>query len=176
MRKSVTAFVGLGSNLGDARQNVEQAFSDLARIKETKLLARSSLYRTAPYGVTRRQPPYINAVAQVATFLSAEALFTEMRRIEKKHRRARPYRFAPRSLDLDLLLYGNHISRSRYLTLPHPRLHERAFMLIPLLEIAPMAYISGRGLALAFSYRLRGDKHEQSCLTNIASMIDALST
>lgn len=144
MKRQTVAFIGLGGNLGDARQHIEQAFSDIAQIKATELLARSSLYRTAPHGVTRRQPPFINAVAKVETYLSAEALFAEMKRIERKHRRARPYRFAPRALDLDLLLYGQHISGSRYLTLPHPRLHERAFALVPLLEIAPKAYIPGK--------------------------------
>jgi 2-amino-4-hydroxy-6-hydroxymethyldihydropteridine pyrophosphokinase len=147
MNKKETAFIGLGSNLGDARCHVEEAFDEIAQIEDTELIARSSLYRTAPYGVTRRQPPYINAVAQVTTTLSAEKLFAAMKCIERKHRRARPYRFAPRSLDLDLLLYGQHISHSRYLTLPHPRLHERAFALIPLLELAPGTYIPGKGMA-----------------------------
>ena len=168
MNKKETAFIGLGSNLGDARCHVEEAFDEIAQIEDTELIARSSLYHTVPYGVTRRQPPYINAVAQVTTTLSAEKLFAAMKNIERKHHRARPYRFAPRSLDLDLLLYGQHISHSRYLTLPHPRLHERAFALTPLLEIAPKAYIPGRGMALAalhalmFKYQWSGIRDQKN--------------
>jgi len=106
----------------------------------------SSLYRSAPLGY-EAQPEYVNAVAQVDTALSAERLLGELQAIEARHGRRRSFPNAPRTLDLDLLLYGNAVLDGDKLTLPHPRMHERAFVLLPLLEIAPDATVPGRGSA-----------------------------
>ncbi|MDR1529127.1 MAG: 2-amino-4-hydroxy-6-hydroxymethyldihydropteridine diphosphokinase [Burkholderiales bacterium] len=166
---SVNAFVGLGSNLGNTRRHMNEALSELTHIPQTRLIARSSWYRTVPYGVTRRQPPYLNGVAHLSTSLPVGRLLTELKKIERRHRRARPYRHAPRTLDLDLLLYGARSSKSRSLTLPHPRLHTRAFALIPLLEIAPKIYIEGRGQAFSCLLRLLGGQKSAAAVCKIPS-------
>lgn len=129
------AFVALGANLGDARATVESAFGRLAALPSTRLLARSSIYRTAP--VDAQGPDFFNAVAEIDTALAADTLLAALHAIEADEGRERPYRNAPRTLDLDLLLYGGRVSDDPALRLPHPRLHERAFVLVPLLEIAP---------------------------------------
>lgn len=131
----VTAYVALGANLGDARRTVRQAVQDLGTLPQTRLLRASSLYRTAP--VDSSGPDYINAVAEVATTLSPQALLTELQQLELATGRERPYRNAPRTLDLDLLLYGDIVLDTPALTIPHPRMHDRAFVLLPLAEIAP---------------------------------------
>ncbi|HZQ60824.1 MAG TPA: 2-amino-4-hydroxy-6-hydroxymethyldihydropteridine diphosphokinase [Casimicrobiaceae bacterium] len=146
----VEAFVGIGSNLADPRRQIERAMHALSHLPHTRLIAQSSLYRTAPHGVTALQPDYINAVAMLATGLSPEALLHELQAIERAHRRRRSAPNAPRSLDLDLLLYGAHRRRSARLHVPHPRLHRRAFVLKPLLEIAPDVAIPGLGRARKF--------------------------
>lgn len=142
------AYVGLGANLDNPESQVRRAFDELAQIKQTSLLARSSLWRSAPVGYAN-QPDFINAVAKVETGLSPEDLLVELQRIESAHARARSFANGPRTLDLDLLLYGDAVHSSPTLTLPHPRMHERAFVLLPLLEIAPQARIPGRGTAAA---------------------------
>ena len=129
------AFVGLGANLGEARATVDRAIEHLAALPRTCLTARSSLYRSAPVDATG--PDFINAVVALETSLSPEALLVEMQRIEQGAGRERPYRNAPRTLDLDLLHHGDTRLNSSTLTLPHPRLAERAFVLLPLAEIAP---------------------------------------
>lgn len=128
-------FVGLGANLGDARRSVEQGLLALAALPLTHLVARSSLYRSAPHEASG--PDYVNAVAELHTALGPDALLRELQAIELRHGRERPYRHAPRTLDLDLLLYGQRRLDQPGLVVPHPRLHERAFVLQPLLEIAP---------------------------------------
>jgi 2-amino-4-hydroxy-6-hydroxymethyldihydropteridine diphosphokinase len=145
---SVTAYVGLGSNLGDPRRELLAAFDELARLPQTRLAARSSLYRSAPLG-HEAQPDFLNAVARLETGLEAEALLDALQEIERKHGRERPFRDAPRTLDLDLLLYGEMQVSGPLLSLPHPRMHERAFVLAPLLELDPQASIPGRGSAAA---------------------------
>lgn len=130
-------FVGLGANLGDARATIDAAVAALAALPGTQLLRRSSLYRSAP--VDAQGPDYHNAVVELQTTLTPERLLAALLALEQSHGRQRPYRHAPRSLDLDLLLYGQREQVSGTLTLPHPRLHERAFVLLPLLEIAPDA-------------------------------------
>ena len=135
MRDAVTAHIGVGANLGDARQAVVQALDDLGRLPGTRLLARSSLYRTAP--VDAGGPDYVNAVASLATSLTAPDLLVHLQSLEQKAGRERPWRHAPRTLDLDLLLYGAARIESPALTVPHPRWQERAFVLVPLAEIAP---------------------------------------
>jgi 2-amino-4-hydroxy-6-hydroxymethyldihydropteridine diphosphokinase len=131
-----TAYVGIGSNLNDPRAQVLQAFTELEGLPHTRVVKRSSLYRTAPMGHAA-QPNFINAAAQLETGLPAERLLAELQEVEARHGRERSFPNAPRTLDLDLLLFGNAEIRSKALTVPHPRMHERAFVLKPLLEIAP---------------------------------------
>ena len=138
------AYVGIGSNLDDPITHVSRAFEELAQLPRTRLVNRSSLYRSAPQGFTE-QPAFVNAVAALESSLSAEQMLKELQRIEARHGRRRSFPDAPRTLDLDLLLYGTEILRSENLTLPHPRLHKRAFVLKPLLEIAPALEIPGIG-------------------------------
>ena len=139
------AFIGLGSNLADPLIQVRQALMELESIPGTRVTARSSLYRTSPVGYLE-QPDFINAVASVQTTLKPQALLAALLATENRHGRRRATRNAPRTLDLDLLLYGEEVLDEHGLTLPHPRLHERAFVLAPLAEIAPEAMVPGRGL------------------------------
>ena len=140
------AYVGLGSNLDEPRAQVERALDELALLPRSHFKRRSSLYRTAPVGHAA-QPNFINAVAAIDTELDAEALLAELQAIESRHARTRSFANAPRTLDLDLLLYGDARINRPGLVVPHPRMHERAFVLQPLVEIAPLAYIPGRGPA-----------------------------
>lgn len=141
----VIAYIGIGANLGDARANVADAFARLQSLPGCTLMATSSLYRTAP--IDAGGDDYINAVARIATTLDAHALLAALHGIEQAHGRERPYRNAPRTLDLDLLLYGDAIIDSPALSVPHPRMTERAFVLVPLLELAPALHLPGRGAA-----------------------------
>lgn len=134
-RAEVTAFVALGANLGDAAQALRDALNALGATPGVRLVRASSLYRTAPMQSTG--PDYINAVAEVSTELTAPALLDALQAIEQRAGRERPYRNAPRTLDLDLLLYGSARIDSQRLTVPHPRMWARAFVLVPLGEIAP---------------------------------------
>lgn len=131
-----TAYVGLGSNLDDPVSHVETAFEELDRLPHTRLVKRSSLHRTAPVGYAN-QPDFINAVAQLETGLPAERLLEELQGLEARHGRIRSFPNAPRTLDLDLLLYGRLVLNTEHLTVPHPRMREREFVLAPLREIAP---------------------------------------
>lgn len=131
--RSRDVFVGLGANLGDAPATLRSALSALAVLPDTRLLAVSSLYRSAPIDAVG--PDFFNAVAQLSTALDPLALLDALQSIEQRFGRERPYRNAPRTLDLDLLLYGQDVWRTPRLTLPHPRLHERAFVLQPLAEL-----------------------------------------
>jgi len=140
----VHAFVGLGANLGDPRAQVRAAASDLGLLPRTRLLASSSLYRSAPVGVAA-QPDFVNAVAKIETGLSARELLEELLTAEARAGRERPVPGAPRTLDLDLLLYGDAVIDEPGLVVPHPRMHERAFVLMPLAEIAPDASIPRKG-------------------------------
>lgn len=140
------AFIGLGSNLADPEYQILAAFDELARLPHTRLTARSALYRSAPVGYAD-QPDFINAVALLETTLPPRQLLKALFDLEHRHGRERTFRNAPRILDLDLLLYDGLICVDPGLTLPHPRMHERAFVLAPLLEIAPNCAIPGRGAA-----------------------------
>ena len=131
----VTAYIGVGANLGDARASVLLAMDALGALPQTTVTRRSSLYRTAP--VEASGPDFINAVVEVSTALSAPALLDELQALERAAGRQRPYHHAPRTLDLDLLLYGEAAIHSAALVIPHPRMAERAFVLQPLAEIAP---------------------------------------
>lgn len=143
---SIIASIGLGANLNDPAAQVEYALAELDRLPQTRVIARSSLYASSPLGYVD-QPDFINAVAQVETSLAPRALLAALLDIEQRHGRARSFRNAPRTLDLDLLLYGDARFDEDALTLPHPRMCERGFVLRPLLEIAPDVQIPGRGAA-----------------------------
>ncbi len=134
---AVTAFIGMGGNLGQARTTVLAAIDALAQLPQTQLIASSPLYGSAPLGEKAEGPNYVNAVAQLHTTLSADALLRELHRIEGAFGRARSYKNAPRTLDLDILLYGDTVCHTDTLTLPHPRMHERAFVLYPLFDLKP---------------------------------------
>ena len=129
------AFVAIGANLGDARATVLGAMDDLDRLPRTRVSARSSLYRSAP--VDAGGPDFVNAVVELQTGLDPLALLGELQRLEAAAGRERPYRNAPRTLDLDLLRHGDAVLDTPQLSLPHPRIAERAFVLLPLAEIAP---------------------------------------
>ena len=144
------AYVALGANLGDPRATVTAALEALADIEATAVVTRSSLYRTAPVGL-RHQPDFINAVAALDTRLAPVALLEALFALEARFGRSRSVPNAPRTLDLDLLLHGDTQLAGAALTLPHPRLHERAFVLVPLLEIAPDCRIPGRGSVAHFA-------------------------
>lgn len=134
-RPLTRACVGLGANLGEPVAALQQAVARLAALPGTRLVAVSSLYRTAP--VDAGGPDYFNAVATLDTTLSAASLLYHLHIIEDDAGRQRPYRNAPRTLDLDLLLHGNAPITTPVLTVPHPRMHERAFVLLPLAELEP---------------------------------------
>jgi 2-amino-4-hydroxy-6-hydroxymethyldihydropteridine diphosphokinase len=140
----IVAYIALGSNLGDPLAHIGQAWTDLATLSHSRLADCSSLYRSKPVGFTE-QPDFINAAAAIITRLSPRALLSALLRIEARHGRNRTFKNAPRSLDLDLLLYDGLVMHEPGLTLPHPRMAERAFVLAPLLEIAADLTIPGHG-------------------------------
>lgn len=146
-RAEVTAFVALGANLGDAAQALRDALAALGDTPGICLVRASSLYRTAPIQSTG--PDYINAVAEVSTTLTAPDLLDVLQAIEQQAGRERPYRNAPRTLDLDLLLFGGARIDSPRLTVPHPRMAQRAFVLVPMAEIAPALVSTGQLAAVA---------------------------
>lgn len=154
------AYVGLGANIGDPRGQLLAAFEDLDRLPGTRVRARSSLYRSAPVGYAD-QPDFLNAVAEIDTALEPEALLAALQAIEARHGRERAFRNAPRTLDLDLLLYGSRAAASERLTLPHPRMHDRSFVLQPLAEIAPDVDVPGRGPARALLAAAPGPRAER---------------
>lgn len=146
--EQVTAFVGVGSNLGDARCHVQHALLQLDALDKTTVTGQSSLFRSAPLDADGDD--YINAVVRIETGLSAQQLLHALQALEHTAGRERPYPNAPRTLDLDLLLYGEEIISSEALTVPHPRMMQRAFVVIPLLQIDPLIAIPGQGPAHAF--------------------------
>lgn len=137
------AWIGLGANLGDARAALDAAQLALASLPGTALRAASSIYRSAP--IDAGGPDYLNAVVLLHTAMDPQALLEALQGIERVHGRERPFRNAPRTLDLDLLMYGDERIETPGLTVPHPRLHERAFVLLPLAQIAPGLVVPGRG-------------------------------
>jgi 2-amino-4-hydroxy-6-hydroxymethyldihydropteridine diphosphokinase len=143
----VTAYLGLGANLAEPLQQLQQAISALTRLEKTKLLAVAPIYQSEPIEVTDEQPVYYNTVAMVETALTAPALLKATQAIEQAQGRDRPHWHAARNLDIDLLLYGSGQIASSALTVPHPRLTERAFVLHPLLDLAPQLAIPSKGLA-----------------------------
>lgn len=140
----VTAFVALGANLDDPQAQVRSAIAALGELPRTRLVRASLLYRSAPVGYSN-QPDFINAVAEVATGLAPRDLLDALLALEHRRGRVRDFPNAPRTLDLDIILYGDLALHEHGLTIPHPRMHERAFVLVPLGEIAPAAKVPGRG-------------------------------
>ena len=138
-----SVYVGLGANLGDPRQVLAAAYADLQRLPATHGHRCSPWFRTAP--VDSSGPDYVNAVATFTTSLAPHDLLRALQRIEDAYGRERPYRNAPRTLDLDLLIYGQHVLDSDTLTVPHPRLHLRAFVLRPLAALSEDLVVPGHG-------------------------------
>jgi 2-amino-4-hydroxy-6-hydroxymethyldihydropteridine diphosphokinase len=143
-----TCFIGLGANLGDSQATLQAAIESLAKLQGTQLIACSSFFSSAP--IQAQGDDFCNAVVQLETTLEAHALLAAMQQIEQDFGRQRPYPNAPRTLDLDLLLYGREQIHSPNLQVPHPRLTGRAFVLLPLLQLCPTLDIPGLGSAHAF--------------------------
>jgi 2-amino-4-hydroxy-6-hydroxymethyldihydropteridine diphosphokinase len=133
--REVIAYVGLGANLGDAQATLREALAGLDALSDVHLVKTAPFYRTAP--VEASGPDFVNTVACLRTTLSPWRLLDSLQALENRHGRERPYRNAPRTLDLDLLLYGSETIADERLAVPHPRMHERAFVLAPLADIAP---------------------------------------
>ncbi len=142
------AFIALGSNLDDPQAQVKRGFAALATLLDSTLLAQSSLYRSAPVGYAD-QPDFINAVAKISTSLSPQQLLQALLAIEHQYGRQRTFQNAPRTLDLDVLLYDDLILHEPSLTIPHPQMHLRAFVLMPLLELQADCVIPAQGTAEA---------------------------
>jgi 2-amino-4-hydroxy-6-hydroxymethyldihydropteridine diphosphokinase len=159
LQGAVNAYVALGSNLGDSVHAVQVALQALAALPQTKLLRASSLYRSAP--VQASGPDFINAVAKLQTSLSPLGLLAALQALETRYGRIREYPNQPRTLDLDLLCHGHTVMQTEHLTLPHPRLHERAFVLLPLAEIAPEWVIAGRGEVATYLHAVSGQQIEK---------------
>jgi 2-amino-4-hydroxy-6-hydroxymethyldihydropteridine diphosphokinase len=153
------AYIGLGSNLGHPRRRIARALTQLARLPRSRLLAASGNYASAPVGADEPQPDYVNAVAELRTELAPGAVLQQLLAIERRSgRRRSARRNEPRVLDLDLLLYGRRRLSRAHLVVPHPRMHERAFVLRPLLDLAPAATIPGRGPARGWLRRVRDQR------------------
>ena len=158
---AVTAYLGLGANLDDPARQVRRAFDELAALPASRLVSRSPLYKSPPLGPPD-QPDYINAVAALETTLPPLELLAALRAIEVRHGRTRVgSRWGPRSLDLDILLYGDLMLDSPELRLPHPGLHERAFVLYPLYDVAPELEVPGRGRVRELRARLAAPRIER---------------
>jgi 2-amino-4-hydroxy-6-hydroxymethyldihydropteridine diphosphokinase len=140
------AFIALGSNLNNPQAQIEQALHTIANTPKIKLIKASSLYKTVPIGYDN-QPDFMNAVAEIETELTPLALLHAMLDIENQHGRERPFPNAPRVLDLDVLLYEDIFINTPELTIPHPRMHLRGFVMLPLAEIAPKINIGNHGYA-----------------------------
>jgi len=140
------SYVGLGANIGEPRRQIETAIEEIRKLPDTRLNLASSFYQSAPLGYAN-QPDFLNAAVRLETTLPPDALLGHLQAIEKRHGRERPFPGAQRTLDLDLLLYGEQVIATPGLILPHPRMHERAFVLQPLLELDPAISVPGRGSA-----------------------------
>jgi 2-amino-4-hydroxy-6-hydroxymethyldihydropteridine diphosphokinase len=154
------AYIGLGANLDDPVAQVRAAFAALDAIDSTRVEDRSSLYRSQPVGYAE-QPDFVNAVARIASGLDARTLLARLAAIEQSQGRVRAHPNGPRTLDLDLLLFDDDRITTDELVVPHPRMHERAFVLIPLTEIAPGIVIPGRGPAARLLERIGCDGVER---------------
>jgi 2-amino-4-hydroxy-6-hydroxymethyldihydropteridine diphosphokinase len=152
----IPAYVGIGSNLGDSRARVEAAFGALGAIPETRLVARSRLYLTRPFGPVQ-QGDFVNAAAGLLTMLPAMTLLAALRQIEAGQGRVRAQKWGPRTLDLDLLVYGDRRIAEAELIVPHPGIAERGFVLAPLHDIAPALDVPGAGRVEELLQRLPDD-------------------
>jgi len=159
----VRAYVAFGGNLGDVEQNLRRALEAVAALPGTKMKRVSSLYRTAPVGV-EDQPDFVNGALEVETELGPEELLQRLLGIETSLGRTRGVRWGPRTVDLDLILYGDRVLRSPALELPHPRMHERGFVLVPLAEIAPDALHPGLGSSVGRLLAALGPTDDVRCL------------
>ncbi len=148
MQQIYETYIGIGANLGQPEQNVKAAIAQLQQLPNSRLIAQSGLYRSAPQDADGDD--YVNAVVQIHTSLSAPKLLAKLQSIETAFGRTRPYWHAPRTMDLDILLYGTEQIESATLTIPHPHLTQRAFVLLPLLQINPGIHIPGLGAAQNF--------------------------
>lgn len=155
------AAIALGANLGEPRKTLQSAVLSIGRLPRTQVIQLSSFYVTEP--INSSGPDYVNAVMTVSTQLSAEELLRGLFEIEDAALRVRPVGVhnAPRTLDLDLLLYGEEVRDTEFLRLPHPRMHQRAFVLVPLLEIAPECVIPGKGRASEFLDAVQNQRIER---------------
>jgi 2-amino-4-hydroxy-6-hydroxymethyldihydropteridine diphosphokinase len=144
----IACYIGIGANLGDAARTVRQAIDSLDELASCILIEASPLYASAP--LDAGGPDYVNAVVALETKLSAHNLLRQLQQLEQAFGRKRPFKHAPRTLDLDLLLYGDQVIEEPGLQVPHPRMMQRAFVLKPLLDIAPDVIVPGHGLAAAF--------------------------
>jgi len=156
-----TAFIGLGANIGDPWKQLRGALAALDEIPGTRVTRSSSCWRTAPIGYAA-QPDFVNAVAEVETAQAPRALLDALLAIEKRFGRERGFANAPHTLDLDLLLYGARVIAEPDLRVPHPRMHERAFVLAPLVEIAPGVEIPGKGKAAALLAAIEDQRAEKT--------------
>jgi len=154
----VRACVGLGSNLAHPRRQLARAIAAMQRLARTRIVAISPSYVTAPLDVADAQPDYVNAVVVLDTHLAPRALLARLNAIERRQQRKRGARNAARTLDLDLLLFGRRRMHVARLDLPHPRMHQRAFVLRPLADVAPVATIPGRVLARQRMREVRGQR------------------
>ncbi len=152
----VPAYIGVGSNLGDSQGRVRAAFESLGQMSSSRMIAKSRLYRTRPFGPVH-QDDFINAVAGVLTQLSAREVLTQIRGIETRAGRIRSERWGPRTLDLDLLVFGDERIETADLVVPHPGIAERGFVLAPLVDIAPSLQVPGVGRADELLRRLPDD-------------------
>jgi len=152
---AATVYIGLGANLAQPEHQLEQAFGALSRLPQTQLIARSALYRSAPVGKID-QPDFVNAVAMLRTELSPHALLHALLDLEAKQGRVRSEPNAARTLDLDLLLYDDRVIHEPDLDIPHPRMHQRAFVLVPLVELNPAVMIPGQGQAAQLLSQVAG--------------------
>ena len=153
---SSAVFVGLGSNLEQPVQQLRRALGELSMLPGTELLQTSSFYETAPVGIVD-QPMFINAVAMLRSRLSPHDFLRHLLAIEARHARVRNEKNGPRTLDLDVLIFGGLRMDDDQLVTPHPRMHERAFVLVPLLEIAPEVKIPGKGAAREWLTKIGND-------------------
>lgn len=158
-----TAYIALGANIGEPQQQIAAGFAALAALPDTRLLARSSLYRSAPVGYAD-QPDFINAVAAIDTALAPQALLAALLGIERAHGRVRDFPNAPRTLDMDIVLYADRVINEPGLTVPHPRMFERAFVLVPLAEIAPEVHVPMHGTV----------RDLRACLTDVSASLQRL--
>jgi len=154
------AYVGLGANIGEPSRQLQDALQEMHALPKTRITRTSRFYRSAPLGYLD-QPEFLNAVAELDTELAPGVLLENLQEIEKSHGRERPFAGAPRTLDLDLLLYGDEAIASPRLTVPHPRMHERAFVLQPLLELDADISVPGKGLAITLLSACSSQKIER---------------